>query len=295
MKSNKIKYRYPGIRAFEIEDKKLFFGRKDELRKLFSLVKSKPLVVVFAKSGIGKSSLINAGLIPLLRKKEFQAIKIRLQDPTTTPVNAVKQAVSSFIDKQYFDVHLKTVEEASLWECMRACKFKKNETSFTPILIFDQFEEFFDHDLKDQEELKLEIANLVSDRLPLDVQEEFRKIPRGQRTAEQKEWYNPFEVKIVFAIRSDRIHRLDELSDDIPIILHDRFHLKPMQYKQAREAIIAPALLSNSQFDTPPFTYSEKTLEKILNYLGNKDDEIESFQLQLICQNIEKKIKEIHG
>lgn len=295
MNSQKLKYRYPGIRAFEIEEKKLFFGRKNELRKLFSLVKSKSLVVIFAKSGIGKSSLINAGLIPLLKKKEFQAIKIRFQDTSISPVQTVKQAISSFANQEYFTAHSKTIEEASLWECMRACKFHNNDTSYTPILIFDQFEEFFDHSIEEQKELTQEIADLVSERLPLRLQEEFREIPRQLRSQEQKEWYTPIEVKVVFAIRSDRIHQLDALSEDIPIILHDRFHLKPMKYEQAREAIVTPAKLIGPHFKTPPFTYSEDTLEKILQYLGNKDKEIESFQLQLICRNIEKKIKEIHG
>ena len=292
MRTQEFNYRYPGIRAFETEEKKLFFGRKDEIRKLYSLVKSKSLVVVFAKSGTGKSSLINAGIIPLLEKKQFFPIKIRFQDTDIPPVLAVKQAIKPYINNQQLSRQSKTFDNASLWECIRACQFGEEELPITPIFIFDQFEEFFDHSVENQNVLTLEIADLISERLPIKVQEEFRSIPRAQRTEEQKNWYRTIDIKFIFAIRSDRIHQLDELSEDIPIILHERFHLKPMKHEQAREAIIAPAQLLDDNFETPPFRYSESTLEKILQFLSNKNQEVESFQLQLICRNIEKNIKD---
>ena len=57
--------RYPGIRSFERAEQALFFGRSRELAALFDAVKVKPLTVLFAKSGIGKTSLLNAGLLHL--------------------------------------------------------------------------------------------------------------------------------------------------------------------------------------------------------------------------------------
>lgn len=50
--------RYPGIHPFKESEKELFKGREAEKRELLDLVIVHPMVVLFAKSGIGKTSLL---------------------------------------------------------------------------------------------------------------------------------------------------------------------------------------------------------------------------------------------
>ena len=57
---------YVGPRSFERKERALFFGREREARDLLALAISKRLVLFYAPSGAGKSSLINARLIPSL-------------------------------------------------------------------------------------------------------------------------------------------------------------------------------------------------------------------------------------
>ena len=59
---------YKGLRAFEKEDRDLFFGRTNAVRKLMDAVDAFALVPVVGSSGIGKSSLVQAGLVPCLEK-----------------------------------------------------------------------------------------------------------------------------------------------------------------------------------------------------------------------------------
>jgi hypothetical protein len=59
---------YKGLRPFEKEDENLFFGRENAVRQLMGAVATSALVPVVGKSGIGKSSLVQAGLLPLLEK-----------------------------------------------------------------------------------------------------------------------------------------------------------------------------------------------------------------------------------
>ena len=59
---------YKGLRAFEKEDQGLFFGRENAVRQLMDAVAASALVPVVGKSGGGKSSLVQAGLLPLLEK-----------------------------------------------------------------------------------------------------------------------------------------------------------------------------------------------------------------------------------
>ena len=290
------KKRYPGIRSFEEAEAQLFFGRKKEARQLYSLVKAKSSVVLFAKSGIGKSSLINAGFTPLIEKHLFRAIKVRLQDKSISPVENIKAALAPFLNAAKLKTHGKTdAKNARLWEYVRSCDFPHlvETEEVVPILIFDQFEEFFDHPEAEQEILLEELSDLLSERLPERIQDQLRETPRRQRTAEQLEWHSPFMFKVLFAIRSDRLSLMDGMAKQIPTILHNRFQLKPLVAEQAKEAITAPAKLIGNQFEVAPFNYEASTIQKILTHLSNKHGEIESFQLQLVCQHIEKKIKEL--
>jgi putative ribosome biogenesis GTPase RsgA len=52
---------FKGLSYYEEEDRDIFFGRAREEKKLASLVELNPLTLVFGKSGIGKTSLLNAG------------------------------------------------------------------------------------------------------------------------------------------------------------------------------------------------------------------------------------------
>jgi hypothetical protein len=65
---------YVGPRPFGREEEDLFIGRDREARDLCSLVVAHPIVVLYAASGAGKSSLLNAGLIPLLEARGYEVL-----------------------------------------------------------------------------------------------------------------------------------------------------------------------------------------------------------------------------
>ena len=293
MDKPKLKSRYPGIRAFEQEERDLFFGREHEATELFSMVKVRPLTVLFSKSGIGKTSWLNAGLIPRLEEDFFRPVKIRLQDTTHSPAYTFKKILTPFLQKDYLKQNAGcTPEKASLWQFLRACKFVKRDVEMTPVLIFDQFEEFFNHEPADRDELVELLSDLVGERLPYTEQEVFRGIPRRERTDEQLDWHTPIRARILFSIRADQVSQLDELKVRIPTVLHDRFHLKPLNQQTAATAILEPALKEDPAFETPPFRYDEVALKEMLDTLSNKLREIESFQLQLLCQHVEQQVKQ---
>ena len=61
---------YKGLRAFEKQDEALFFGRNSVVRQVMDAVAAVALVPVVGSSGIGKSSLVQAGLLPCLEKEK---------------------------------------------------------------------------------------------------------------------------------------------------------------------------------------------------------------------------------
>jgi len=67
---------YVGPQPFQRTDSKRFFGREESTDELFSLVLASRVIILYAQSGVGKSSVVNAGLCPLLEKKGFNVLPI---------------------------------------------------------------------------------------------------------------------------------------------------------------------------------------------------------------------------
>ena len=285
--------RYPGIRAFNPSEAKLFFGRRQETEDLLSLVKTRSLTVLFAKSGIGKSSLINAGLVPKLTENGFLPIVVRFQNTESSPLEIMDRVLAWYIDNdKLVKNHPAGSPEPQLWHKIKTAKFGEKGDQ-VPLFLFDQFEELFSHAPEKRADFTRQLADLVENRLPEAAQEALQSTPRSQRTPEMLDWYTPAAVKFLFAIRSDRLHELNEMTTAIPAVLTtgNRFELRPLNRDNAREAIIEPARLAGA-FSSPIFSYEEKTLDDILTNLSSqKGEEIESFQLQILCGEIEQKVR----
>ena len=59
---------YPGLRAFERYESRIFFGRQQQVDDLLARLKQHHFLAVLGASGSGKSSLVKAGLLPGLEK-----------------------------------------------------------------------------------------------------------------------------------------------------------------------------------------------------------------------------------
>ncbi|MFK7905318.1 MAG: SUMF1/EgtB/PvdO family nonheme iron enzyme [Chitinophagales bacterium] len=276
--------RYPGIRAFEQHEQNLFYGRSQEIRDLFRLVMVERLVVLFAKSGIGKSSLLNAGLSPALEEEGFLPIHIRLQSTEIAPLDILYDAL-----KGYGRRTAPYSSKAELWQAIKTTQFPENRT---PVFILDQFEEFFSHQKSKRTEFIRQLALLLRKEAPEEVEDWLYEHKLEDRRPEVLAWYDIPDVRVVLAVRSDRLSELNEMTTEIPMILHNRFELKPLNHQQAKAAILQPAEMGDKRFATPPFDYDEATIEKIIRNLDPlQKNEIESFQLQILCGEIEKQVK----
>lgn len=78
---------YRGLSRFEPEDRDVFFGRDRLVHDLLALTTTHRVVTVFGPSGIGKSSLLRAGLVPRLQESEAAPAAIRLLTPGERPLS----------------------------------------------------------------------------------------------------------------------------------------------------------------------------------------------------------------
>lgn len=305
-----MKYRYPGIQSFTSADQSLFFGRDQEVKELFRLVVMNSLSIVFGKSGIGKTSLLQAGISPMLQQKLLYPVKIRL--------NNFQQLISRQIYEQLNEAKLLPEniheelgrEELSLWEYCKQCRYVSSGRIYTPVLIFDQFEELFtlyQQNIDNQQRFITQLADVINQVAP-------EHLLGSARNNEEREYFaRPPKVHIIISIRSDYLYLLDRLSDLIPSILRVRYELKALDGHNARLAITEPARLAqipppdrygtpSIPFIAPPFRYNAATLDDIIDALtlnstlvdssqnAFKQNEVGAFQLQLLCRSIEDKI-----
>src|SRR5687767_1335730 len=74
-----------GLHAFTEELQDYFYGRDEEADELFRRVNRKSLTVLFGQSGLGKTSLLRAGLFPRLRRSRFFPLAIRVDHTAHAP------------------------------------------------------------------------------------------------------------------------------------------------------------------------------------------------------------------
>jgi hypothetical protein len=309
---NNLYNRYPGLKSFDEGESTKFFGRELETGELLNNILTEQLMLLFSKSGVGKSSLLNAGIIPRLKKRGYYPLKIRFQlsnnsdnQEEITPLSILKSNLRNeelnFQGEVLFeeDKILYNKETPNLWEYMKVMKFPENKI---PVLIFDQFEEFFSYSDKMQHEFLKQLAELLHSQPPNRIINWIGSIDMESRTTEQIEWIKQPQVKFVFAIRDDRLSELDSFKTFIPLILKNRYKLNPLSFKNAQEAIEGPASMDdNETFKVRKFSYNQTVVQRILDKLQGlkntgdgaaKNAGIDGSQLQKVCSFIERKVIE---
>ena len=76
---------WPGLDPFDETDREYFYGRSAESGELLRLVRRELLTVLFGRSGLGKTSLLKAGLFPRLREETALPVYVRLDHAEGAP------------------------------------------------------------------------------------------------------------------------------------------------------------------------------------------------------------------
>lgn len=310
--------RYPGLKPFDRAQSAVFYGRREDAARLTNLILQQRLVVLFAKSGIGKTSILQAGVAPAIEQQNFTPLFIRLDKTGAPLVDTVGEILTkSDLVGGRDATGERPGERETLWERMKRLEFDLDGLPATPVLVFDQFEEVFTlgHSESSRRRFLAELADLANGAMPdvirTSLLQRFQQGDDALTPEVMRWWESQPELRIVISIRSDFLHLLDEISPLIPGILHNRYQLQPLNRKQAEEAIALPAGAGGGPFASAPFSYHADAMDQIIDFLAGreeedgrqavddlpllkKQDEIESFNLQILCQYVEEKIIETH-
>src|SRR6516162_8172117 len=231
---------WPGLMPLTEATQAFFHGRDAEAAELLRRVRRERLTILFGQSGLGKTSLLCAGLFPRLRTADFLPVYIRLDWTTAqiAPVAQIKQALAENLAEHGVEGRPQRPDE-TLWGY-----FHDKETEFwsrrnrlvTPVLVFDQFEEIFTlgQGAASAETLD-ELAALIESRPPDGVR---RALDDDSEAATRYDFAKE-SCKVILALREDFLPDLEGLRRRIPSIMDNRMRLTRMDGRQARDAILA--------------------------------------------------------
>ncbi len=284
---------YVGPRTFTEEERKFFFGRDRESRDLLSLVVSERMVLFYAQSGAGKSSLLNARLIPYLVEEEGflvlpvgrvsgelpQGIEdvdnifvfnllLSVDQSQRDPERFINMTIRDFLD------NLTTTDGRSFYYLEPTSAVIEEGDFVEPphILIIDQFEEILTTHLNRWEDRQGFFAQL------------------NQAMVEDPQLW------VVLTLREDYVAGLRPYASIMNNNMRARYYMKRMEAAAGQQAVEMPA-----QLGEPARQFAHGVAENLVNDLrqirvqGIEKTEygqfIEPVQLQVVCyqlwQNLE--------
>ena len=224
---------YTGLKAFQERDAQRFFGRAREIGCMLAQIRDQPLIGVVGPSGVGKSSLVRAGVIPALKRsgETWDAIVVR---PGRNPMQALASMVTPMIQTAAMNL----AESVSKQEAMARRLYR--EPGFLGVLLrtraraqqsrtllfVDQFEELY---------------TLVSDPRERAAFTACLRAVADDATA---------PLRVMLSIRADFLHRVAEDQTFMAELMAGLFFLAPPERHGLREVLTQPAEMAGYRFQS---------------------------------------------
>ncbi|MGM3307996.1 nSTAND1 domain-containing NTPase [Anabaena sp. WFMT] len=249
---------YKGLIPYSQTDKLFFFGRDKEQQIVIQNLRSSRLTVVYGASGVGKSSLLRAGVAYHLRQAAlenretnskpgwgaivFPPLKSELQDNLSwqDPLTGIKKQLEAEITslfkiessseiKQQFEQKIKTIaknkQQPSFTDILKAWIdiVRQEDESGRLFILLDQFEEYFD---------------FLNDSAKDTFTDEFSQAVNDSN----------LNLHLLISIREDALAKLDYFKGRIfRNLLDNRIAIKHLNRQSAQDAIEKPITEYNRQ------------------------------------------------
>ena len=259
-----------GLAYFTEADRDYFYGRDPEVRELTDRVRRAPLTVLYGVSGYGKSSIIGAGLIPMLRAAGHPIVLLRrcYDDLASRPLHG--EVIAACASEISGCTRPEAPETLTLWEFFhdrsqpwfRRAPAEEDADSADgagstawPVLILDQFEEIFvkgedrasdnpKEDVLARESARAfltQLADLVENRPPAALRERLQSGPPDERRALVRRFdFQARPVHVAVVVRDDFLARLERWRRAMPSLMEHRVELRLLSGPQAYKAVYEP-------------------------------------------------------
>jgi hypothetical protein len=272
---------YRGVLPFRYADRSLFFGREKVIENLYAKILLYRLVLLFGQSGAGKSSVINAGVIPALQNEGCQAERLRVSPEYENAPILIERIEGDAGTSETFLPSIFLAEQTDTTKALERIPLAVDEFFNAlrraphgpiPLLIFDQFEELFtlfSPKGDDKDRLKMLAQSQILEAI-------------NELAHDEK-----LEVKILIIIREDFLGKLEVFARKYPQIFDHRVRLGHLDKKDAKLAIIGPFMKRDS-FNSK---ISENLADTIVDDLSGHEDQgvVPATQLQIVCDRLYRR------
>ena len=241
---------YRGLMPYTAAEWDLFFGRSDDIQRVYHRICENPVTIIYGEAGVGLTSLLGAGLQPRLEKARQLVIPVSTYNNLTAAVRANLQ------DKGR-PIRLHIPGDAPLAEVLSAACAEVAATYDRLVLVLDQFERAFEQG----GESPAAIIAALADSLTM----------LGNN------------LRLVFGIHAD--HRdplLDRLKDLAPEIIQ----VEPLAIPAAERAVVEPLSRLNWPVNFSPQTLAQDDIVPDLAVLSGQPNRVDPGYLQIVCNRL---------
>jgi tetratricopeptide (TPR) repeat protein len=269
MQNRPLKNPFPGLRPFETDEYRLFFGREGQSDELIARLSRARFLAVVGTSGSGKSSLIRAGLMPALRggmmKGAGSGWRIAVMRPGGNPIGNLaaelaRKDVLSEAGAGLSDAETEAMIEATLrsgsFGILNVAREARLGEQEKLLIVVDQFEELF---------------RFRAAREGSNVDEASAFVKLLLEAAQQRELY----IYIVLTMRSDFLGDCAQFQG-LPEAINDGQYLIPrMTRDERRFAVTGPVGVTRGKI-------TEALINRLLNDVGDNPDQLPILQHALM-------------
>lgn len=267
-----------------------FYGRKDAIAVLKSMIERNLFVTLYGKSGIGKTSLLQAGVFPLLRAQGMPSVVVRFADCDKGKPAArifwdellknLSERGINYVPCSDTDVYTPNYSDVMVLRYLFSAGrfFDAHGAEMTPVVVLDQFEEFLYGSPREAETFVGQIYALLDDNCDLSLTHPL--------------WHDDTNFRIVVSIREDDLFLFEDLIDRFNYLdlKSNRYRLMPLTVSEARDVVMIPG---RELFEKG---VEDEIAEKIIALASSETDgKINTLMLSLICTQLFSKYYEKNG
>lgn len=256
---------FPGLRPFGYDDREYFFGREDQVYALYRLLDHSRFIAVIGSSGSGKSSLVRAGLLPLIKEesegeggRDWRSITFT---PADAPISRLADALMALAPEEEAGddrgIRRERIEFAlrrSSFGLGEALGEIPNLSGKSLLLVVDQFEELFRF-----------AGNRIGDAVWRDEAANFVQLLLEVCRARSRSVYVLITMRSDFIGDCARFHGLPEA------VSSSQFLVPSLTRDQRQDVIRKPIEKAGA-------TIEPALVERLLNDVGHELDELPVLQ-----------------
>ncbi|WPB76762.1 SUMF1/EgtB/PvdO family nonheme iron enzyme [Archangium violaceum] len=229
---------YRGLNAFQEEHRALFFGRRQEVRAVLERLRANAFVLVTGDSGVGKSSLCLAGVLPHVREGALEdglSWSVARMVPGRRPVATLAAALAPHVGQE--EARLEQLARAEPTTLVRALRSALGEGVRRGVVLHvDQLEELVTLSEPTEAALMAELLGQLASGVT--------------------------GVRLLATSRSDFLTRLGALPGLGEALSRALYLLRPLGRAEVREVVTGPARAKGAHFESEALidTLVESTL-----------------------------------